>query len=55
MTTLFSRIRKAAAQRVAYNRTVAAISAMPIEIAVEDLGIYPGDARAIAARSVYGR
>lgn len=55
MASIIAQIRNAAAKRAAYNRTVAEISAMPVDLAVEDLGIYPGDAQAIAARIVYGR
>lgn len=54
MTSIFANIRKAAAQRAAYNRTVAELSAMPVERAVEDLGIFPGDAQKIAYKTVYG-
>lgn len=52
--TFFADIRKAAQKRAAYNRTVAEISALPTRLAVEDLGIYPGDAHSIAYRTVYG-
>lgn len=55
MTTFFTTIREAAAKRALYNRTVAELSAMPVELAVEDLGFYPGDAAAIARAAVYGR
>lgn len=54
MTSIFSQIRTAAAKRAAYNRTVAEISAIDTRLAVEDLGIYPGDASRIAKRAVYG-
>jgi uncharacterized protein YjiS (DUF1127 family) len=54
MTTLIDRIRAAAARRAAYNATVAELSALPTSLAIEDLGIYPGDARQIARRAVYG-
>lgn len=55
MPSIIEQIRIAARQRAAYNRTVAELSAMPVELAVEDLGIFPGDARQIARRAVYGR
>lgn len=55
MTNLFSQIRKAAAKRAAYNRTVSELSAMDTRLAVEDLGFFPGDAHQIAMRAVYGR
>lgn len=37
-----------------YNRTVREISNMPNDVAL-DLGIYKGDAHAIAAQAVYGK
>lgn len=55
MASILTTLRTAARKRAAYNRTIAEISAIPTELAVEDLGIYPGDARKIAYRSVYGR
>jgi len=54
MTTLVT-IREAIAKRAAYNRTIREIKALPTELAVEDLGIYPADARSIARAAVYGR
>ncbi len=54
MTTLIDRIRSAARKRALYNATVAELSALPTGLAVEDLGIYPGDAHTIARRAVYG-
>ncbi|WP_224815478.1 hypothetical protein [Hasllibacter sp. MH4015] len=54
MASILNTIRTAAQKRAAYNRTVAEISAMPTELAVEDLGIFPGDAHSIAYRQVYG-
>lgn len=54
MATIFTQIRTAAAKRAAYNRTVAELSNMDARIAIEDLGIYPGDAQKIAKRAVYG-
>ncbi|UWQ94653.1 hypothetical protein K3728_13210 [Rhodobacteraceae bacterium M385] len=55
MANLFKDLRVAAQKRAAYNRTVAEISALPVELAVEDLGLCPEDAHKIALRSVYGR
>jgi uncharacterized protein YjiS (DUF1127 family) len=55
MASILTTIRTAAAKRAAYHRTVAEISAMPVDRAIEDLGIFPGDARRIAYQSVYGR
>ncbi len=49
MKTLRTRLEK----RAAYNRTRDAIAALPVELAVEDLGIYPADADKIAMRAVY--
>ena len=49
MTNLFSEIKK----RRLYNRTVREISRLPVDVAL-DLGIYKGDAHALAARAVYG-
>lgn len=54
MASIFTTLRIAAQKRAAYNRTVAEISAMPTRLAVEDLGIFPADAREIAQRTVYG-
>lgn len=51
----FANLRTAAQKRAEYNRTVVEIAGLPVERAVEDLGIYPGDAHKIALRSVYGR
>ena len=53
MTTI-SAIREAIAKRALYNRTVREIEALPIELAIEDLGIYPADAKSIAHAAVYG-
>ncbi|WP_226782578.1 hypothetical protein [Oceaniglobus trochenteri] len=51
--SFYNALRNAAAKRAAYRRTVAEISALPLDVAL-DLGIYPGDARKIAERAVYG-
>ena len=53
MTDLMTRLREIAARRARYNRTVAELRAMPLDVAL-DLDIYPGDAERIAARAVYG-
>ncbi len=50
MTNIFSELKK----RQLYNRTVREISKMPNDVAL-DLGIYKGDAHAIAASAVYGK
>ncbi len=52
--TTFSTIRTAVAKRALYNRTIREIQALPTELAVEDLGIFPSDAKAIAQAAVYG-
>ncbi len=49
MNTLLNTISK----RRLYNRTVREISSLPVDVAL-DLGIYKGDAHALAARAVYG-
>ncbi len=53
MTTITA-IREALAKRALYNQTVREIEALPTELAVEDLGIFPGDAKSIAQAAVYG-
>lgn len=49
MTSLIKELKK----RRLYNQTVREISNMPIDVA-NDLGIYRGEAHALAARAVYG-
>ncbi len=51
--TLFTNVRKAAQKRADYNRTVAEIQAMPLDVAL-DLGIFREDAHKIASKAVYG-
>jgi uncharacterized protein YjiS (DUF1127 family) len=51
--TLIDQIRETARKRAAYKRTVAELTAMPRDVAL-DLGLYPGDAEKIAHRAVYG-
>lgn len=51
--TLFTNVRKAAQKRAHYNRTVAEIQAMPLDVAL-DLGIFREDAHKIATKAVYG-
>ena len=53
MTAIMTRLRTAAEKRAAYNRTVAEISGMPLDVAL-DLDIYPGDADRLARHAVYG-
>ena len=53
MTDLFSTLQDRLARRARYNRTVRELRAMPLDVAL-DLGIAREDAKAIAARAVYG-
>ena len=55
MASFINDLRAAAKKRAAYNRTVAELSAVSHNLAVEDLGFFPGDAEQIALRAVYGR
>lgn len=50
LTTLRDRLTK----RAAYNRTRFEIANLPRDLAIEDLGIYPGDANKIATKAIYG-
>ncbi|MBT8415615.1 MAG: hypothetical protein KJO30_14910 [Boseongicola sp.] len=50
MTSLLNDLKK----RRLYNQTVREISNMPLDVA-QDLGIYKGEAHALAARAVYGK
>lgn len=54
MNMILARMRESARKRALYNATVAEIAALPTDLAVEDLGIWPGDAERIARRAVYG-
>lgn len=54
MTALFISLRNAVRQRHQYNQTVAELSRMSIDTAL-DLDIYHGDIPRIAADAVYGR
>lgn len=54
MASIITTLRAAAQKRAAYNRTFSEIACLPTRLAVEDLGIYPGDAKEIAQRTVYG-
>lgn len=53
MFPMIEKLKSAAQKRAAYNRTVAELSNLPIETAL-DLDIYAGDIRKIAHRAVYG-
>jgi uncharacterized protein YjiS (DUF1127 family) len=52
--TALETLREKLAKRAEYNRTVREIRALPVEIAIEDLGLDPFDAETIARRAVYG-
>ena len=52
--TAIESIREAIAKRALYNRTIREIESLPTQLAVEDLGIYPADAKTIAKSAVYG-
>jgi len=53
--TFYTSIRSALHKRALYNRTRRELQSLPTSLAVEDLGIYPGDAHSIARQAVYGR
>ena len=55
MASFLNTLRTAAKKRADYNRTVAELSAISTQLAVEDLGFYPGDAAKMAKHAVYGR
>lgn len=50
---ILANLSTAIAKRRLYNRTVAEIKTMPMEIAW-DLNIYKGDAKRIASKAIYG-
>ncbi len=52
--TLMSSLRDRMAKRAAYKRTCYELSNLPRQLAIEDLGIVPEDAKKIAAKAVYG-
>ena len=52
--TLMTSLRDRLAKRAAYNRTRRELANLPADLAVEDLGFHPSEARAIATRAVYG-
>ena len=52
---LITALRSAAHKRAQYNATIRAIRSLPTDLAIEDLGIFPGDAERIAHETVYGR
>ena len=52
--TTFETLRDALAKRASYRRTLNEIRQLPVELAIEDMGINPYDAKTIAHRAVYG-
>ncbi len=52
--TAFTSLREAIAKRALYHRTVRELENLPTELAIEDLGLNPCDARSIARTAVYG-
>ena len=52
--TMIDTMRSAVHKRIAYLRTKRELENLPRDLAIEDLGIYPGDADKIASRAVYG-
>ncbi|EAQ13528.1 hypothetical protein RB2654_02404 [Maritimibacter alkaliphilus HTCC2654] len=52
--TAYTKLKTALSQHANYRRTRRAIAALPPELAIEDLGLNPYDAKSIARRAVYG-
>ena len=52
--SMFTTLRTTLAKRAAYQRTRREIANLPAEFAIEDLGLNPSDANAIASKAVYG-
>lgn len=52
--TLMTNFRDRLAKRAAYNRTRYEIARLPVDRAIDDLGLCPSDADKIAQRAVYG-
>ncbi|MBV7379263.1 hypothetical protein [Maritimibacter dapengensis] len=50
----FTTLKTALARRAHYRQTRREIEALPAELAIEDLGLIPYDAKGIAKRAVYG-
>ena len=53
MPTLFDKLALRIRKHAEYRRTVDALEKLPLDVAL-DLDIFPGDARRIARRAVYG-
>ena len=54
MINVIARLRSAAQKRAAYNQTIAELSRLPRDLAIEDLNICKDDAALIARHAVYG-
>ena len=54
MAPIITRAQDAIRTHAAYRKTVREIRRLPVDVAL-DLDLYPGDARNIARRAVYGR
>ena len=54
MAPIITRVQDAIRTRAAYRRTMHEIRRLLVDVAL-DLDLYPGDARNIARRAVYGR
>jgi len=52
--TAYETIREIIAKRALYHKTRREIEALPVELAIEDMGINPYNAKEIARRAVYG-
>lgn len=52
--TVVTYLADAIQKRALYNRTRRELASLPLDMAIEDLGIYPGDAAKIASKAVYG-
>lgn len=52
--TAFHTLREAIAKRALYRKTLREIQALPRDLAINDLGMSPFDAREIARKAVYG-
>jgi hypothetical protein len=50
---MFNTVRESVSRRIAYNRTLNALSELPLNSRL-DLDIYVGDLQKIAHRAVYG-
>ncbi|AKS46242.1 hypothetical protein SAMN05444287_1351 [Octadecabacter temperatus] len=52
--TLMNTLRDRLTKRAAFKRTQFELANLPVEFAINDLGICPADAKKIAAKAVYG-